>query len=612
MDNAKRIGCLYRVSTLMQVDENDIPMQKNACRDFITKMPGWTLAEEYYEKGVSGYKSKSEDRDVLVKVQADAIKKKFDVLLLFMFDRLGRRDNETPFILEWFVNNGIEVWSVKEGQQKFDSHTDKLVNYIRFWQASGESIKTSIRVDEAHKQMIEKGEFRGGVPPYGYKLEKSGKLNKKDRALKKMVIEEEEAKVVRKVYDLALNHGMGGNRISQYLNEHSIPTRKGSQWGLAVVNFMLRNPIYKGYMAYGKTSSKGKKQGRVSPRDWLLSKEKVDELAIISGQIWDKVQLIRNTRTPEKYKDKNMDYSNYPMQTKSSLLFTGFIRCGCCGSSMSTGYSAHKWKTKDGAEHKSSKNVYKCVGKTTGNIGCIGPYTYTPEKIEGIVLDEVFKYLDTLKTIELSLEIEKLRKQNVSTDEQTAKKLQKEITVCEKELETLKKEIAKSILGKSAFKPDLLNTAIEEKSTELDGHKREFENVSAILERKRIEYEDMVKLQDMIPVWREEFEKAPKEVKKVLLTQIIDEVVVYPEKVDIKLKMYIEDFIKNAEKPGNKDRKAKNTINNGGDDMANDGNLREQNVCNGGFTGLETWYQQGRNTTENQNENKARFNHSFP
>ena len=63
----------------------------------------------------------------------------FDVLLVFMFDRLGRRDDETPFVVQWFVQQGIEVWSTKEGEQRFDNHVNKLLNYIRFWQASGES-----------------------------------------------------------------------------------------------------------------------------------------------------------------------------------------------------------------------------------------------------------------------------------------------------------------------------------------------------------------------------------------------------------------------------------------------------------------------------------------
>ena len=66
-------------------------------------------------------------------------------LLVFMFDRIGRIADETPFVVEWFVKNGIRVWSAKEGEQRFESHTDKLTNYIRFWQADGESEKTSIR-----------------------------------------------------------------------------------------------------------------------------------------------------------------------------------------------------------------------------------------------------------------------------------------------------------------------------------------------------------------------------------------------------------------------------------------------------------------------------------
>lgn len=63
----------------------------------------------------------------------------FEVLLVFMFDRLGRIQNETPLVLEWFAMHGIEVWSTKEGQQAFENDTDYLMNYIRFWQAGGES-----------------------------------------------------------------------------------------------------------------------------------------------------------------------------------------------------------------------------------------------------------------------------------------------------------------------------------------------------------------------------------------------------------------------------------------------------------------------------------------
>lgn len=124
----KRVYTLYRVSTIGQVEKDDIPMQKEACHEFAERQ-GWEIVKEFSEKGVSGFKKSAKDRDQLQLLQQAAAAGEFDVLLVFMFDRLGRRDDETPFIVEWFTKQGVEVWSVNEGQQRFDSHVDKLMNY---------------------------------------------------------------------------------------------------------------------------------------------------------------------------------------------------------------------------------------------------------------------------------------------------------------------------------------------------------------------------------------------------------------------------------------------------------------------------------------------------
>ena len=118
-------------------------MQKEDCHEFAERQ-GWEIVKEFSEKGVSGFKKSAKDRDQLQLLQQAAAAGEFDVLLVFMFDRLGRRDDETPFIVEWFTKQGVEVWSENEGQQRFDSHVDKLMNYIRYWQASGESMKNKI------------------------------------------------------------------------------------------------------------------------------------------------------------------------------------------------------------------------------------------------------------------------------------------------------------------------------------------------------------------------------------------------------------------------------------------------------------------------------------
>ena len=188
----KRVYTLYRVSTIGQVEKDDIPMQKEACHEFAERQ-GWEIVKEFSEKGVSGFKKSAKDRDQLQLLQQAAAAGEFDVLLVFMFDRLGRRDDETPFIVEWFTKQGVEVWSVNEGQQRFDSHVDKLMNYIRYWQASGESIKTSIRTRTRIEQLTEEGHYTGGIVAFGYKRVQKGRLNKKNQAVCDLEIDEEEA-----------------------------------------------------------------------------------------------------------------------------------------------------------------------------------------------------------------------------------------------------------------------------------------------------------------------------------------------------------------------------------------------------------------------------------
>ena len=125
------------------MDHDDIPMQRLACREYVSSREDWEIVDEISKKGVSGYKVSTNDRDAIMEIKKRASKRQFDVLLVFMFDRLGRREDETPFVVQWFVQQGVEVWSTREGEQRFDTHVDKLLNYIRFWQASGESEKTA-------------------------------------------------------------------------------------------------------------------------------------------------------------------------------------------------------------------------------------------------------------------------------------------------------------------------------------------------------------------------------------------------------------------------------------------------------------------------------------
>ena len=85
---------------------------------------------------------------------------------------------------------GIEVWTIKDGQLKTEEHTDKLLNYIRFWQNEGESKKTGMRVRDNQIELVKSGKFVGGKAPFGYRLIPSGMVSNHGRLLKKLEIVE--------------------------------------------------------------------------------------------------------------------------------------------------------------------------------------------------------------------------------------------------------------------------------------------------------------------------------------------------------------------------------------------------------------------------------------
>lgn len=213
----KRVVCLYRVSTVGQVEKDDTPMQKQYCREFCRGQSGWEIVKEFSEKGVSGFKVSAKNRDAIQEIQKMALKGEFDILLVFMFDRLGRRDDETPFVVEWFVKQGVEVWSAMEGQQRFDTHVDKLLNYIRYWQASGESIKTSLRVKTRLEQLTQEGYYTGGRVPFGYRAVKQGRINKKNHEVRDLAIEPGEAEILKIIFQKYVYEGYGALRLHRYL-----------------------------------------------------------------------------------------------------------------------------------------------------------------------------------------------------------------------------------------------------------------------------------------------------------------------------------------------------------------------------------------------------------
>lgn len=525
----KRVACLYRVSTKGQISEfelqnNDIPMQRQVCREFIDSQPDWKLTKEYSELGVSGFKKYAKDRDELQQAMKDAENGEYDVLLVFMFDRLGRKDDETPFIVEWFDKQGIEVWSTQEGRQSFKDHVDKLLNYIRFWQSSGESRKTSMRVDVKHKQMVRDGIYRGGSAPYGYRLIPSGTLNKRGKELLKLEVDPYESKVVEEIFELIYKKGYGSNRIATHLNKKEIRSKNGNSWSSSTINYILKNPIYKGYMTYGRNkSNEDNSISRTSQEDWIMSEKPIEELAIIPEAIWDKIQNIRKSRS-----FNTNDGTGGNQTTKSPLVFVGKIFCGDCKSPLTTTYDYKKWTLVDGTVKQIKRPKYRCSGKALSKKKCNGKTTHSYKKLESDLFVIIDIFLDQLRYFNFEKYIGEVKDKILKDSKSLIKQLEKKEKEHSGELVVLKQEITKSILGKSSFKPDLLGTLIEEKEKELSRISSELKKIKTQLDNTAKDTENLLELQSNINTWKIELHSASVEEQKMMLDMIIEKIHVMP------------------------------------------------------------------------------------
>lgn len=498
MTEKKRVYCLYRVSTKGQVEKDDIPMQKEYCREFAEEQ-GWEIVRELSEKGISGFKVSAKDRDAIQEIQKDAALKKFDILLVFMFDRLGRREDETPFVVEWFANNGIEVWSAKEGQQRFDTHVDKLTNYIRYWQASGESIKTSIRTKTRLAQIVQEGRYRGGTPPYGYRLEKQGRINHKNHEVYEIVIDESEAVVVRLIFQKYVNEGFGAQRLSRFLLEKGMMNRKGVNFANTTIIKMLKNPAYLGILRSGESQS-----------------EIFPNLQIIDEDTFHRAQEIMSQRT--------MKHSEVPLNSKGDALLAGKVYCGHCGSKLVLTTCGKNYYRADGTFVKKVRLRYQCHYKVRHPQLCDGQSGYGVTKLDGIVEKAIHQLFDRIKTIP---ENDMIQSQIHKQEAECKAQLTRAKTLCnrrEKELNDYQSEVLKVIRGESALSMAIINQLVEKAESDLQEAKSDVEHWKEELGNKKQKANELHKLYGKVMTWSELFDTCNMAEKKMIVSQLIRQV----------------------------------------------------------------------------------------
>lgn len=506
----KRVLCLYRVSTKGQVDEkDDIPRQRRECHDFIDKMEDWEFYDERLEKGVSGFKVATSKRDEIQEIRALAEKKKFDVLLVFMFDRLGRREDETPFLVQWFIEHGIEVWSTREGQQRLDNRVDKLLNFMRYWQAGGESEKTSMRVKAAHTQMTADGIWRGGTRPFGYKLTHNGRIGKKNRPLYDLSIDEVEGPIVKEVFDLIIHEGYGTLRAANYLNDKYASL--GKIWTAQTIRSMLRNVIYTGRMHMNDTIS--------APNE---------ALRIISDEDFEFAKYALSARIPRKYhSQRKAEDEALPedAQTKTSVygatLLSGLLYCAHCGHKLVGGYC-----TKQRSNRAYHRPIYRCYNGSVKAKGCGGQSVYSAMKIEAAVLEIVREYFHHISTTMESVWQEQARIQLRSKQKAHLKAAKADYAKLQAQQTKLQQEVLKYLMGESTFDTDLLKKMLSDNTAALAQAESIMESCEADkdAEEERIQY--LSQQYRSITDWAEEFDAADNDNKKMILARIIEKITV--------------------------------------------------------------------------------------
>ena len=275
-----------RVSTTMQIDGYSLDAQKTKMKAFCDYNE-YEIAGEYEDAGKSG---KSIEGRIAFNQMMDDIKSGKDevsYVLVFKLSRFGRNAADVLATLQVMQDFGVNLICVEDG---IDSSKDAGKLMISVLSAVAEIERENIRVQtmEGRMQKAREGKWNGGFAPYGYALI-DGKL----------VVNEEEAVVIRTIFDQYVNTDLGANGIAKYLENHGIhkiarQNGKNPLFDAALIRRIIQNPVYSGKISYGrrrteKVHGTRNEYRQVKKDDYLL----VDGLheALVSEEVWEAARL---------------------------------------------------------------------------------------------------------------------------------------------------------------------------------------------------------------------------------------------------------------------------------------------------------------------------------
>ena len=348
-----RVTYYARVSTDKDEQLHSLSAQVQYYGDFIKNNPNWTLIEGYIDEGLSG--TSVTKRESFLRMVDDAKLGKFDFIVTKEISRFSRNTLDSIKYTQDLLTVGVGVLFQSDNINTLFPDSELRLTIMSSI-AQDEVRKISERVRFGFKRAIENGVVLGSNRIWGYKKD-NGKL----------AIVEEEAEMVRKIFDMYANEGMGIRAVCAWLNEQGYTNSKGNGFSFSTIKGIIVNPKYKGYYCGNKTHKIDYKRSDIrymESTEWVMYKDEEAVPPIVSEELWDKANRILSKRSEKMSSEDKTSYQN-------KYLYSGKIIC----VEHNNPYYRAEFKYKNG-----SKEVWQCKRYSEKGIAaCTSPIVYTSE-----------------------------------------------------------------------------------------------------------------------------------------------------------------------------------------------------------------------------------------
>ena len=348
-----RVTFYARVSTDKDEQINSLENQVQYYTELIQSKSCWTFVPGYIDEGISG--TSTQKRDSFLRMIKDAREGRFDFIITKEISRFSRSTLDSIKYTQELLEHDVGVLFQNDNINTLDSDSEfRLV--VMAGVAQDEVRKLSERLKFGFRQAIKNGHVLGNDKLWGY--------DKKNCVL---TINEAEAQVVRRIFDLYANQQMGIRRISQKLLDEGFTSRKGNAFNVLTIRHILCNPKYKGWYCANKSQTvdyRSKRKIFLDESEWVMYPDPSIP-AIVSEELWDRANALYKRRSQQMMSHQSgAEFHNrYP--------YSGKIICEEHGTSF------HRQVLKSAKGHK---EVWQCrVYRNRGRAACSAPQLYTAE-----------------------------------------------------------------------------------------------------------------------------------------------------------------------------------------------------------------------------------------